>query len=185
MAQAQSQFEQQQQAWYAQEQAQLEQQQQAQQQRDVEQAAQQAQARGQDPVAAAAAMLALSQQAAAAQQQQLQQQYQAQFEQQQAQWQQAQARAPQTVIERVVEPDPQSASQIAELQRQLQRARAEIVRLEDGYHDAMMRSSQNYSAAYSAAAEAGSARRGAALSTSTFVPCTSWSPQAKLPTDDS
>jgi centrosomal protein CEP290 len=152
LAQAQSQFEQQQQARYAQEQAQLEQQQQAQQQRDVEQAAQQAQARGQDPVAAAAAMLALSQQAAAAQQQQLQQQYQAQFEQQQAQWQQAQARAPQTVIERVVEPDPQSASQIAELQRQLQRARAEIVRLEDGYHDAMMRSSQNYSAASSAAA---------------------------------
>ena len=75
------------------------------------------------------------------QQQQLQQQYQQQFEQQQAQWQ---ASAPQTVIERVVEPDPQSAAQIAELQRQLQRARAEIVRLEDGYHDAMMRSSQNY-----------------------------------------
>ena len=149
LAQAQAQFEQQQQAQFAQQQAQLEQQQLAQQQREVEQAAQQAQARGQDPVAAAAAMLALSQQAAASQQQQLQQQYQQQFEQQQAQWQ---ASAPQTVIERVVEPDPQSAAQIAELQRQLQRARAEIVRLEDGYHDAMMRSSQNYSAASNAAA---------------------------------
>ena len=148
-AQAQAQFEQQQQAHFAQQQAQLEQQQLAQQQREVEQAAQQAQARGQDPVAAAAAMLALSQQAAASQQQQLQQQYQQQFEQQQAQWQ---ASAPQTVIERVVEPDPQSAAQIAELQRQLQRARSEIVRLEDGYHDAMMRSSQNYSAASNAAA---------------------------------
>jgi len=149
LAQAQAQFEQQQQAHFAQQQAQLEQQQLAQQQREVEQAAQQAQARGQDPVAAAAAMLALSQQAAASQQQQLQQQYQQQFEQQQAQWQ---ASAPQTVIERVVEPDPQSAAQIAELQRQLQRARSEIVRLEDGYHDAMMRSSQNYSAASNAAA---------------------------------
>jgi len=149
LAQAQAQFEQQQQAQFAQQQAQLEQQQLAQQQREVEQAAQQAQARGQDPVAAAAAMLALSQQAAASQQQQLQQQYQQQFEQQQAQWQ---ASAPQTVIERVVEPDPQSAAQIAELQRQLQRARSEIVRLEDGYHDAMMRSSQNYSAASNAAA---------------------------------
>ena len=136
LAQAQAQFEEQQRAHFAQQQAQLEQQQQARQQREVEQAAQQAQARGQDPVAAAAAMLALSQQAAAAQQQQLQQQYQQQLEQQQSQWQQA---APQTVVERVVEPDPQSTAQIAELQRQLQRARAEIVRLEDGYHDAMMR----------------------------------------------
>ena len=41
------------------------------------------------------------------------------------------------------EADAAAAAQIAELQQQLARARGEIVRLEDGYHDAMMRSSLN------------------------------------------
>lgn len=132
-----------------------------------------------DNVAAAAAILALQQQQYQAQQeayQKQQEQFQQQmFQQQQAQLQQtlqqqqeqlqrsqSQSRdaSQPTVIherthERVIErgeTDAASAAQIAELQRQLQKARSEIVRLEDGYHDAMTRSSQNFQSASTAAA---------------------------------
>ena len=130
--------------------------------------AQQQHGQNQDNVAAAAAMLAAQQQTQFAQQQQTYQQQQQAFTRQMFVEQQEQLRRsfsdrgefaaqqqPMVIHERVIERgevDAAATAQIAELQRQLQRARGEIVRLEDGYHDAMTRSSQNFQSASAAAA---------------------------------
>ena len=127
-------------------------------------AQQQQHGQNQDNVAAAAAMLAAQQQTQFAQQQQTYQQQQQAFTRQMFVEQQEQLRRsfsdrgefaaqqqPMVIHERG-EVDAAATAQIAELQRQLQRARGEIVRLEDGYHDAMTRSSQNFQSASAAAA---------------------------------